>query len=156
MNPYSSHLPALRTILARHPVATVVEFGMGLFSTELFLTHCHRVMSVEMQSEDWYHRMIKLYQPVHTWEPVLSLGARGFADLSYPQDIDLIFVDGHGESRPEVINFAVQRGCGIIVAHDTEARGYGWERVRAPGYDRHNFGLSPDVSMWTLRQVRIP
>jgi hypothetical protein len=130
-----------------HP-ESVVEFGLGLFSTELLLTHCQEVMSVEMQSSEWYRRMVAMYHPRHAWNPVLALGPYAFLGISYPKAIDLILVDGHGESRPEVVNFAFRLGCKMVIAHDTEEAGYGWERVNPCGYDRYDFNSAPSTAVW--------
>lgn len=48
---YGTHLAALKLLFEKFKINKVIEFGMGHFSTELFLLHGCEVVSIEMQDE---------------------------------------------------------------------------------------------------------
>ena len=52
-----------------------------------------------------------------------------FRDLKEP--FDLVFVDGHGDSRYACINEAFKKSS-VLVTHDTEVPGYRWDLVKIP------------------------
>jgi hypothetical protein len=55
---------------------------------------------------------------------------KSFSDLNF----DIIFVDGHSESRWKCINDAIGK-CNIIIVHDTETSSYNWNLVNLqPNY----------------------
>ena len=122
-----SHLPILEEILDRHHVQSVLEFGMGDGSTGLFLDRCMRVVSVEMQNLSWHEKLIKRWGHRTAWIPVLDIGPT--VGKLPPGRFDLVFVDGHGDSRPEQI-MAAMMVADLIAVHDTQEPGYMWGRIK--------------------------
>lgn len=132
---YSTHLDLLGEIFNfTGPLKNAVEFGMGDYSTGFLLNRNENLISIEMQYDYWYNKMVETFGNYSDWTPVLSIGPNKVFDLKYPENIDFCFVDGHGDSRPECINFMLDKKCPIIVAHDTERDSYGWERVKETDY----------------------
>lgn len=127
MDGFGSHLPLLEEIFKLKKINSVLEFGMGDFSTDFFVNNCSDVTSIEMQTEEWFHKTYEKYKDHANWKGVLCLGPQEFKTLSYKK-IDLCFVDGHGDSRPDCINH-MQTYSDIFVAHDTETFTYYWGRI---------------------------
>lgn len=128
---YSTHLEYLSYIFdVKGKLKNIVEFGMGNFSTKLLIQNGENVTSIEMQSEDWYENMKKKFSQNENWKHYKSIGPFTYTSISFPDHIDMAFVDGHGDSRPECINFMMERGCPIIISHDTEEPGYRWNLVK--------------------------
>jgi hypothetical protein len=122
-----SHLPVLEEILDQNNIRTVLEFGMGDGSTGLFLDRCLRVVSVEMNNLSWHEKLTRRWGHRLNWSPVLRLGM----DATWPttERFDMVFVDGHGDCRPEQIRAAMAI-TDLIVVHDTQEAGYKWERIK--------------------------
>ena len=99
MDCYSTHLPVLENILQIFQINKVFEFGCGVYSTLLFEKHCKKIIAIEMQSQEWYEKMKK--QVAKNISLLYSQGPIGAIEIfDKTQDIfDLVFVDGHGESR---------------------------------------------------------
>ncbi len=133
MDPTATHLPILRALLADGSVKRVLEFGCGLYSTPLFLEHGCDLTSVEMQSAEWYERVKAACPDAQQWELWMALGPDAWEQLPLEDDYDLIFVDGHGDSRPECLMWAKDYAP-LIVAHDTEHDYYQWDRADMSGY----------------------
>lgn len=127
MNGFGSHLPLLEEIFKQRTINSVLEFGCGDFSTDFFLKNSNDVTSIEMQEKSWFDKISEKYSNDHRWKGILCLGPMEFLKLKYFK-IDLAFVDGHGDSRPDQINW-IQNYTNIIVAHDTETYTYQWERI---------------------------
>ena len=151
---YATHLYVLEKILNMIPEPNLcIEFGMGNFSTELLINRCKKLISVEMQSEEWFNEMIGKFHNFENWQYHLSLGPDAYVNLELP-NCDLAFVDGHGGSRPECINLMMKNGCPIIVAHDTEEASYGWWRVEDFNYKKIDFKKSVNwTSVWVLDDI---
>lgn len=128
---YSTHIEFLDLIFEhKGKVDKIVEFGSGFFSTDFFIKKGKEVISIEMQSENWYNQVKSKFTDEINWTIYLSLGPLNFINLEFYNDTDFSFVDGHGDSRPECINLMMTKNCPIIVSHDTEEPGYGWTRVK--------------------------
>lgn len=131
---FASHLPALEAVFMCQKIRSVYEFGMGFASTAFFLVNLKggRLVSVEMDHVAWFERVCRAYKEWGNFEPLLHLGAHGAVELLKRSitAFGLIFVDGHGE-RWRGINAAFKE-TGIVVAHDTEASCYAWDRVAVP------------------------
>jgi predicted O-methyltransferase YrrM len=132
MDPYATHLPFLKKILQEHDIQSVFEFGCGNYSTLLFAEKCKNVISIEMQNKEWYDQLkTKIPKNVHLLfqlgpeQAITTLWSLGQSGAKF----DLIFVDGHGDSRWKAINAASQY-TSIIVAHDTQFPGYQWNKVK--------------------------
>jgi hypothetical protein len=140
-----SHLPVLKRVIEEHKPRTVFEFGMGDGSTPLFIEHCRQVVSVEMQSLSWYVELVGKYE-ADNWAPIcLPCPRCGIYFLTGGQTFDLVFVDGHGDTRPEQIRAASEK-TDLIIAHDTEEPSYGWGRVNMPGWKETTY---KDHPTWT-------
>jgi hypothetical protein len=150
MDPYRTHIPVLETIFKTKNINSVLEFGMGYNSTPFFLERCKNVTSIEMQQKEWFDKITSEYSKTYKdWKHHLSIGP--FAAFSLQevmtQNYDLVFVDGHGDSRPECIN-AFFNKAEIIVAHDAEEPGYRWNLVNKP--DNYNQYLFARLNPFTL------
>lgn len=95
-----------------------------------------------MQDENWFNQISATYEGnTHTCV-LLRLGEHGAIGEFHKQlesmpfkekCIDLVFVDGHGSTRPECILSALGK-VDTIVYHDSENEWYGWkERVYLSG-----------------------
>lgn len=152
MDAYSTHVHVLDMLIKNDNIKNVFEFGCGNFSTILFSKHCNSVTAIEMQNESWYKKMKEevgnnvtlLYQPGPT-SAIETLD-------KMQKRFDLIFVDGHGDSRWKAINVA-SKYTDIIVAHDTETASYRWDLVSLDSnwtkidYKEYN----PWTSVWRKR-----
>jgi hypothetical protein len=155
VNPYATHLPVLEELVPHN--CTAVEFGCGLHSTPFLLERCSYVLSIEMQKPEWIdtvHEHLDKNSPslVHRWRGISLQGPWRFLGAEYPPKIDFALVDGHKASRCWVVNFLMQLRVPIIVAHDTNARGYGWEHVVVQdGYQHRRYkDLTPHTDAWIL------
>lgn len=128
---YSTHIPVLEATIDFIKPKTIVEFGPGNYSTALFADIATNLMTIEMQSTSWYECIANRYNNRSNVNVVKSISPLDFVYLTYPDKIDLTFVDGHGDSRPAVINFFADR-ANTIITHDTEEAGYRWDRVKLP------------------------
>lgn len=143
MDAYSTHTPILQTILNTININSVFEFGCGLYSTVLFGQKCKSIISVEMQSQEWYEKMKN--QISKNVSLLYNPGAYDAIEIfrKMQENFDLVFVDGHGDSRWECINAAFSKS-NIIVTHDVETPSYNWHLVNKPNdwyyyeYDRLN------------------
>lgn len=126
MNAYATHLPVLKKVFGYKKYSDVAEYGMGLYSTLFFIENCERIQSLEMQSAEWYNKIISEFGNKKNWIHAYSPSP----DSRLRKKLDLVFVDGHGDSRPECVNAAIELNIEVIIAHDTEEKGYGWERIK--------------------------
>lgn len=149
---YSTHQEYLKAVIDfKKKFSNVVEYGMGYFSTGLLIENSHKSISIEMQSLDWYNKMVKEYGQNKKWTPHFKQGPMEFLKIEYDEFIDFAFVDGHGDSRPECINFMMDKKCPIIMSHDTETASYGWNRVLKNNYKKLDFTKYQNwTTLWTL------
>ena len=143
-----SHKKVLEAIMKCCDIKSVFEFGSGLGSTPIFLERSSEVHSVEMQSEEWFQTVQKELGHNEHFKYEIKMGPIDtiiyFSNLG--KRYDLVFVDGHGSSRPECINEAF-KFTNIVVTHDTETPSYGWSRIVKPeGWTRLDYMLE---SPWT-------
>lgn len=130
---YSTHAELTSGYIHKANPQIVFEFGPGLYSTQMFVNHCKRIVSVEMQSAEWYETVRKRYDGAPGFSLVLMLDPWLGCDLLRGIDtrFDLVFVDGHGHSRERQVIEGYSKATSII-AHDTEAVCYGWGRLPLP------------------------
>jgi hypothetical protein len=133
MDPYSTHLPVLQAMYKVKAFPKVFEFGCGRFSTPHFASNSGEVVSIEMQSHEWFTTMqseLAAYPNLILRE---ALGAWPAVEVFKGMDMqwDLVFVDGHADTRWSCVNHA-SRFTNTIVAHDTESPGYGWDHIVLP------------------------
>lgn len=132
VDPYSTHLELLQKVFGGiGKQKNVVEFGMGNFSTEFLLNYSENLVSIEMQSEDWFNKTKEKFSNYKHWKPLKLIGPYAFMSCIF-EHTDFAFIDGHGESRPECVNLMFKNNVPVIIAHDTEAGSYGWTRVEQP------------------------
>ena len=137
-NNYCTHLPILEFILSETDIKTVYEYGMGLYSTKLFVENVNQTIAVEMQDESWFGKIqtsefIADKKDENEINLYCMIGADNAIDFfkCLEMKFDLVFVDGNGSSRFTCINEAFGK-CDIIVAHDTETPSYNWHLVNKP------------------------
>jgi len=117
-----------------------------MYSTAMFANAGCSVTSVEMQNESWYNRILHEIPGI---DLRLALGPHEWRMLDLLPHYDAIFVDGHGDSRPECLMWAKDH-TDLIVAHDTEHPYYGWDRADMSGFTKvEHKGLSPWTTVWT-------
>ena len=148
----STHREYLEEIFKiKGKVGTILEFGMGDFSSGLLIENGNKVVSIEMQNKSWYDKITNNFSDRDNWTGILSLGPHSYRTITLPEKVDLAFVDGHGKSRFDCINDMMDRNCAIIVAHDTQQPTYHWDRVREEKkYKKVTFKkYSVWTTMWT-------
>jgi len=153
-DPYSTHLELLQFIFDYiGKQKNVVEFGMGNFSTKLLLNNSENLVSIEMQSEDWFNKMVEKFSSNKNWKPLKLLGPNLYTSCFF-NNTDFAFIDGHGETRPECVNLMFKNKVPVIIAHDTEAGCYGWTRVSEPfEYDSFVFKKHENWStVWSTNE----
>lgn len=141
---YSTHIPVLEAAIEFIKPKTAIEFGPGNYSTSLFADSCNVFMTVEMQSTGWFDKIHSEYADHDNVSVISSISPHEFMYLKYPENPDIVFVDGHGDSRPGVINFFGGK-CDTIITHDSEEAGYGWHRVNLP----------PDYVEYTVKKYPV-
>lgn len=142
MDATATHLPILEKMLEKHQYKKVLEFGCGLFSTKFFIDHGCDLISVEMQNEDWMHAVHSHYPKA---DIRLALGPDAWRELNLEGKYDMIFVDGHGDSRPECMEWAKDH-TDLIIAHDTEHPYYRWWEADMSGFNVTEY---KDTPPWT-------
>jgi predicted O-methyltransferase YrrM len=146
MDPTSTHLPVFDLLFNHHRIKTVLEFGCGLFSTKKFTDEGCIVTSIEMQHKEWFDKVKSELPGV---DLRLAIGKDTWESEPLNERYDLIFVDGHGDSRPECLMWA-KNHTDLIVAHDTEHPYYEWHRADMSGFDKQLFDeLTPTTTVWT-------
>jgi hypothetical protein len=127
MDNYSSHLKILELVSRESfnfvPNESALEFGPGKWSSPLLKNKFKNLNSIEQMSEEWHKKTL---HSGSIWCP----GALEFKELGLGK-FDLIFVDGHNESRPEQVMWAFEHSD-LVVVHDTEEPIYKWERIKVP------------------------
>lgn len=145
LDPTATHLPVFEDLFKRFQIKTVLEFGCGMFSTAMFVNAGCDVTSIEMQNKSWYD---KVKSELPTVDLRLALGPHEWEELDLKPRYDLIFVDGHRDSRPDCLIWAKDH-TDLIVAHDTEHPAYDWGRADMSGFvmTEHK-ELSPWTTVW--------
>lgn len=139
---YGSHLAVLEKVLTSFDVKSVLEFGLGDFSTPLFATHCRVVVSVEQESREWLEK-IRAKINSENWHSVFQPDPREiFRHFDAAgQRFDLVFSDGLASTRCLVANMALERGVPLVLLHDAEKIWYyQWNLLDIPAdYSRFDF-----------------
>jgi len=132
MDGFGSHLTMFKLIFEYNEINSMIEFGMGDFSTPYFIENVKdKVTSIEMQQKPWYDKIHEQFSRNKKWTGINCIGRFDFMKLKIYEKVDLAFVDGHGDSRPECINF-ISKFTSNIVVHDTETISYRWHLVNLP------------------------
>jgi hypothetical protein len=158
---YGSHIYVFEKIFQNISINSVLEFGMGLYSTKFFTDHCEFVASIEQESMEWYTKTtesINSQNWYHRYEAEPEVVFDHFDNEGIR--FDLVFSDGLAETRCRVANMAMQRKIPLVVLHDTEKICYyGWNMLQIPvEYFRFDFrrcGESSKVTtILTNRYIR--
>ena len=158
---YGSHRGVFEQILRRLEVRSVLEFGMGLYSTKLFADHCAFVASVEQESMEWYNKTVEMVRSPH-WSPHFEADPAVIFDYYDTKGVqfDLVLSDGKAETRCQVANMAMQRNVPVVALHDAEKIWYyRWNLLEIPvGYFRFDFRRNDELgkvtSILTNRDVK--
>ena len=128
---WGSHMPALRAIARYIEIRSVIEFGAGLYSTQLFLSRhfplLESLISLESNS-DWADKA-RTDDPRHVMMVYSSPGE--CVEKSIGMKADFVFVDSAGSRFDEV-----EHGLTIapvVAIHDcleVELMGRGYKYVR--------------------------
>lgn len=121
-----NHLPILKKAINYFKVESVFEFGIGIHSTGLFLEKCRNIYTVEMNSHirsdrSWFSFVTEKFGKKKGWKPKEILGKTEAIEyfLNLNKSFDLVFVDGHGDTRAEQANAAIGRAK-VIIIHDAQ------------------------------------
>ena len=147
---YGSHLDFLNEELLKAPdKINVLEFGCGRFSTFTFL-NCKKVkevFSIEMQDKNYLNELkkeIKSKRWLSVFAETFDLAETFAMNCINSRQISITLVDGHMDSRPECVNICVSMKVPVIVAHDFQYPGYGWERIDLKGNYEKVIRTRPD------------
>ncbi len=139
---YKSHLHVFENIFRTHNIRSVLEFGMGKYSTTYFASHAELVVSVEQESEEWYEQM-KVETSSPNWHHVFQADPRPVFQYFDQKDtkFDLVFSDGKADTRVLVANLAMQKNVPVVVLHDAEKIWYyRWDQLCiGANYRRYDF-----------------
>lgn len=151
---YSNHIHLFSKIFELKKIKNMFEYGCGK-SSEYLVQHCDKLISLEMQSELYYEKTKSQLLPKYLDKFAIfcAIGQQNWDFINkFSIPFDLVFVDGHGDSRPECINNAFILNIPIIVTHDTEYSGYRWNLVNMPeNYFCYNF---KEYNNWTTVYTR--
>lgn len=122
-----NHLPILSSIINELNVKSVFEFGIGIHSTGLFLENCDLVYSIEMNEHTinqvpWFDYVNQMYSSYEKdWVRKKIIGKFEAIDFFKKLNLnfDLVFVDGHGDSRAAQANMVFGKSK-VIVIHDAQ------------------------------------
>jgi len=141
-NNYSSHLTVFETLFNSFKINSVLEFGLGEYSTPFFAGRSQLVVSIEQESKEWFDKTrVKINSP--NWHPVFQQDPE--AVFKYFDDkgmrFDLVFSDGLAQTRCLVANMAMKRNTPVVVLHDAEKIWYyQWNLLNIPNnYSRFDF-----------------
>ncbi len=152
---YHSHLYVLENIFKFTKIHNCIQFGCGYGSTPILLKNVDKLISIQMQKQQWYWQiktlMQVLYKDKFTIIKDLRKDSYDFLNNTI-QTFDMAIIDGHGESRPQCVNKCFQKNIKYIIVHDTQEKGYGWGRVKIPShYYCLKFSWSPaQTTLYTI------
>jgi hypothetical protein len=132
---YGSHLAVLKKVISAIPCSSsCLEFGPGSHSTKLLSDKFMFLTSIEMNSSEWFNKINKEKKLID--KLFYCPGPTAWQNLNLSDYYDLIFVDGHEDSRPDCVNWAFKH-TDVIVVHDTEEPLYKWGKIEQPdGWSR--------------------
>ena len=139
---YSSHLAVFEKIFSSFNIESVLEFGMGKYSTVFFAERCKLAVSIEQENQQWYE---KLSSEIHSPNFFSVFQENPEAVFQYFDEkgtrFDLVFSDGMTNTRCLVANLAMARNVPMVVLHDAEKIWYyRWNLLNIPAdYRRFDF-----------------
>jgi len=127
MNKYGSHVPLLHFIGKTFDIKLIVEFGLGKFSTPIFLNKdifpsVEKLHSYET-SKSWIRKIRKTFSDSRHSITKISKEKDKLFNHKYPMDIDLIFIDGESSHRVPCLNHFANTAKMLII-HDYPKRRY--------------------------------
>jgi len=154
----SSHMPVLMEFIDTFKPVSVIEYGAGLFSSELFAKKCQQVLSLETHYQ-WFESVQK---HLTEYKNFVIKYVELDTVLHYVETImpkyDLAFVDTQNKIRVALIH-ASARFADTIICHDTQVPFLVNEQIA--GYKRiiftqapfkHKNKSRPYTSLWTKRE----
>jgi len=118
-NTCASHMPIQMELLNNFEIKSVLELGVGYYSTKLFLERCKNVISIESDSQEWFDKMSDFYKEYKNWKHLFLKQLSEIKEiLNTHKKFDLIFVDG-SEFRAEETNVSFEF-ADVIIGHDTQ------------------------------------
>lgn len=151
LNPWATHLPTLQKAVALARPALVVELGPGENSTPFLVQNADRVVSLEMNSQEWADKAAAHGAEAH-------FDTRPFAWMRFVAMVpDLLFVDQGLEFRNMAhrglaVQMALDLGVRQVVAHDTEEMRdnyYGYGQIIVP--EGYLVEIDASSAPWTTR-----
>jgi len=154
----SSHMPILMELISQFHIKSVIEFGAGLFSSELFAKNCENIISYETHKE-WYE-FIKKHLSVYD-NFILHYIETDYlvhhTDHILPK-YDLAFVDTQNKIRVPLIQSA-SVFADIIICHDTQVpflinetvNGF-YKIIFTKAPYKHKNKSRPYTTLWTKRE----
>lgn len=139
---YSSHLNVFEKLFSSFEISTVLEFGLGSYSTPFFASHAEHVTSVEQESREWFDKMAREIS-AQNWHSIYEPDPKQIFTTARHEGkcFDLVFSDGKADTRCQVANLAMAMGAPFVVLHDAEKVWYyRWNLLDIPGhYSRFNY-----------------
>ena len=119
IDPYATHLPVLRAVLATYSPKRVLELGAGPHSTPLFLEAGVRLTSLETNAE-WF---MKAEEKANFDIRLVENAADSLPPLTR---YDLVFVDDShdAEHREQTLRAVLSQPHPLTVIHDAEIPEY--------------------------------
>jgi hypothetical protein len=140
-----SFMPVLDMLFGFLDIKTVLEFGMGLYSTAYFLGHDVTLYSVE-NNREWFDRCMTNADKHKCYcYPDENIGNILGVELLY-QKFDLVLVDGPTRSRVNCAARSFGRAP-LIVLHDSEDYHYDYDQLVIP--DNYNSLIFKFNKAWT-------
>ncbi len=129
MNPWSTHLPVLKCLMENFRIKRVLEFGMGDFSTTVFLKHNPKILVSIEHNLNWLNKC-KTNRKNHVCRFSTTQQVNRILE-TMDEKFDLVFVDGPSNSRVACIEAAFPKAR-FIVLHDRNDPAYMWNRTKVP------------------------
>lgn len=149
---YGSHLLVFEKLFETIRIGSILEFGMGLYSTPFFARHCDFLASVEQESMEWYRKTVDAVKSPN-WSPHFEADPDVIFEQYDRQNVrfDLVLSDGMASTRCRVANLALRRGVPFVVLHDAEKISYyNWNLLDIPAeYFRFDFRRNDELGKVT-------
>jgi hypothetical protein len=126
MDPYSTHIPLLSSVIAGSP-GPILELGMGYYSTHLLnlFSKIHRVKVVSVETNaDWYSKFQHLGHEFHELRLVNSYDELDLETTRW----DVTFIDHEPDRRIVEVKRLVSNSS-LLVLHDTETPAYRYDFI---------------------------
>jgi len=131
----ATHIPILENLCKNYKFKTIVEFGMGNYSTRLFLKQKCYLRSIET-SEKWYKNVVESadYITKFKWDAILTnceIDRAFYFVTHYPALFLIDSADYANRYRFAEIamDSITSSGEVIIVIHDTEEKLYNYHKI---------------------------